>query len=164
MLKATFRSDWDVARRFFVKDEIVITAPITNVSETVVHIAVRTGEKAIHLLEKLVVLMPMEAMTLREKHGDTALHMAGTFCRARGLDRRSFHRGCYFRDNSRVQYRQALRWNPRDPTLGTCSKINLLLDSGESGGGKVCERRQRGGRRVETARSVGVEGMGDLLV
>ncbi|KAI8542996.1 hypothetical protein RHMOL_Rhmol08G0184300 [Rhododendron molle] len=53
-----------------------------------------------------------------------------------------------------------------DPTCspGICSKINLPVDSGESGGGKVYERRRRGGRRVETTRSVGVEGMGDLLV
>ncbi|KAG5552702.1 hypothetical protein RHGRI_010710 [Rhododendron griersonianum] len=29
---------------------------------------------------------------------------------------------------------------------------------------KVCERRWRGGRRVETARSIGIEGMGNLLV
>ncbi|KAG5549339.1 hypothetical protein RHGRI_014631 [Rhododendron griersonianum] len=77
LLKAALRGDWDAARRFFVKDESAITVPITNVSETVLHIAVGIGERAIHFVEKLVVLMPVEALTLREKHGDTALHMAG---------------------------------------------------------------------------------------
>ncbi|XP_058216532.1 uncharacterized protein LOC131327408 [Rhododendron vialii] len=75
LLKAALRGDWDAARRFFVK---AITAPITNVSETALHIAVGTGERAIHFVEKLMVLMPVEALTLREKHGDTALHTAGT--------------------------------------------------------------------------------------
>ncbi|KAG5549340.1 hypothetical protein RHGRI_014632 [Rhododendron griersonianum] len=76
LLKAALRGDWDAARRFLVKDERAITAPITNVFETVLHIAVGIGERAIHFVEKLVVLMPVGALILREKHGDTALHTA----------------------------------------------------------------------------------------
>ncbi|KAI8560632.1 hypothetical protein RHMOL_Rhmol04G0273300 [Rhododendron molle] len=61
-------------------------------------------------------------------------------------------------------FRRALPEAHEASRSGICSKINLLVDSGESGGGKICERRWRGGRRVETTRSVGVEGKGDLLV
>ncbi|KAF7143209.1 hypothetical protein RHSIM_Rhsim05G0147400 [Rhododendron simsii] len=46
LLKAALRSDWDAAKRFFVKDEIVIT----YVSETVLHITVENGERAIHFI------------------------------------------------------------------------------------------------------------------
>ncbi|KAE9447477.1 hypothetical protein C3L33_20625, partial [Rhododendron williamsianum] len=78
LLKAALRGDWDAATRFFVQDKSAITAPITPASETALHIAVGTGERAIHFVEKLVELMPVEALTLQENDGDTALHVAAT--------------------------------------------------------------------------------------
>ncbi|XP_058216517.1 uncharacterized protein LOC131327398 isoform X2 [Rhododendron vialii] len=74
--KAALRGDWDAAKRFFDQDANAITAPITSFSETALHIAVGTGERAIHFMEKLVELMPVEALTLRDSVGYTALHVA----------------------------------------------------------------------------------------
>ncbi|KAG5549337.1 hypothetical protein RHGRI_014629 [Rhododendron griersonianum] len=78
LFKAALRGDWDAATRFFVQDESAITAPISQSSETALHIAVGTGERAIHFVKKLVELMLVEALTLRETYGDTALHVAAT--------------------------------------------------------------------------------------
>ncbi|KAF7142987.1 hypothetical protein RHSIM_Rhsim05G0147800 [Rhododendron simsii] len=52
LLKAVLRGNWDAARRFFVQDESAITAPINDLSETALYIAVRTGERAIQSMIK----------------------------------------------------------------------------------------------------------------
>ncbi|XP_059634704.1 uncharacterized protein LOC132277027 isoform X2 [Cornus florida] len=76
--KAALRGDWEDARRFFDQDPDAVTAKITRTSETVLHIAVGTT-KAIHFVEKLLELIPREAVTsLRNEMGDTALHYAAT--------------------------------------------------------------------------------------
>ncbi|KAI8555826.1 hypothetical protein RHMOL_Rhmol05G0204200 [Rhododendron molle] len=51
-------------------------APITNNFETALHIAVGTGERAIHFVEQLVELMPAEALTRPDRLCNTALHVA----------------------------------------------------------------------------------------
>lgn len=77
LLKAALISgDWDAARRFFDEDKSAITAPITDQLETALHIAVGTGETAIHFVEKLMELIPVEALTVRDIVGNTPLHAA----------------------------------------------------------------------------------------
>ncbi|KAF7143131.1 hypothetical protein RHSIM_Rhsim05G0147100 [Rhododendron simsii] len=77
LLKAALiRGDWDMASRFFDQDPRAIKAPITDFSETVLHIAVGTGESAIHFVEKLVERMPVEALKQLDSIGNTALHAA----------------------------------------------------------------------------------------
>ncbi|KAE9448144.1 hypothetical protein C3L33_19958, partial [Rhododendron williamsianum] len=78
LLKAALRGNWDEASRIFVQYEGAITAPIGMQSETVLQTAVGAGERAIHFVEKLVELMPVEALALQDRNGITTLHTAAS--------------------------------------------------------------------------------------
>ncbi|KAA8544471.1 hypothetical protein F0562_022489 [Nyssa sinensis] len=73
--KATLRGDWGSAKRFFDRDGSALTAKITSNSYTALHIAIGTGE-AIPFVEKLVELMPTEALEIQNNKGNTALVVA----------------------------------------------------------------------------------------
>ncbi|KAK3032809.1 hypothetical protein RJ639_035415, partial [Escallonia herrerae] len=77
LYKAAVRGDWKTAKRFFDQDKHAVTARISVCSETAVQIAAGTG-KGTHFLEKLVHMMPPEALLLRSKPGYTALSFAAT--------------------------------------------------------------------------------------
>ncbi|XP_057467534.1 ankyrin repeat-containing protein NPR4-like isoform X2 [Actinidia eriantha] len=75
LVKAALAGNWEIAKRFFDQDKVACTVPITKFLETALHIAVGTG-KALHFVEKLVEAMPLEAITLCDDKGFTALHTA----------------------------------------------------------------------------------------
>ncbi|XP_059633229.1 uncharacterized protein LOC132276004 [Cornus florida] len=68
--KATMKDDWERAQ-----DEDMATAYINGYHETLLHRAVGTG-RSIHFVEKLVELMPKEALVLQNLRNDTALSVA----------------------------------------------------------------------------------------
>lgn len=79
LYKAALDGDWPSARKFFDQDPDAVTAKITKVSETALHVAVGSG-KAIHFVKELLELIPTEALTtLRDQVGQTALHNAAIF-------------------------------------------------------------------------------------
>ncbi|XP_073043922.1 uncharacterized protein [Primulina eburnea] len=78
LYKAAIRGDWESARNFFDSDPDAVTARISKISETVLHIAVGRSE-AIHFVEKLVELMPTEALSLTSKFRETALHYTAKY-------------------------------------------------------------------------------------
>ncbi|KAL0410403.1 UNVERIFIED_CONTAM: hypothetical protein Slati_3630000 [Sesamum latifolium] len=79
LYKAALNGDWESARNFFDQDPDAVTAKITKVSETALHIAVGTG-KAKNFVKELLELIPTEALaTLRDQAGQTALHYAAIF-------------------------------------------------------------------------------------
>ncbi|KAK3022807.1 hypothetical protein RJ639_047056 [Escallonia herrerae] len=75
LYKAALKGDWERARRFLNQDEDALTAKITALSMTVLHVVVGTG-KAIHFVENLVNLMPSEALALYDDYGNTPLNVA----------------------------------------------------------------------------------------
>ncbi|KAK2971015.1 hypothetical protein RJ640_000364 [Escallonia rubra] len=77
LYKAAVRGDRKTAERCFDQDKYAVAAKISILFETTVQIAAATG-KAIHFVEKLVHMMPPEALFLQSKSGDTALSFAAT--------------------------------------------------------------------------------------
>ncbi|KAK3019744.1 hypothetical protein RJ639_004445, partial [Escallonia herrerae] len=75
LYKAVVRGDWKTVERFFDQDKHALTARISILSQTAVQIAVATG-KAIHFVEKLVHMIPPEALLLQSMSGNTALSYA----------------------------------------------------------------------------------------
>ncbi|XP_058191698.1 uncharacterized protein LOC131308721 isoform X2 [Rhododendron vialii] len=76
LVKAVLSGDWESAKRFFDQDPTAVTARITEMMETALHILVGTG-KYIHFVENLVGLIPAEALpALTDDGGRTALHIA----------------------------------------------------------------------------------------
>lgn len=76
LVKAILRGDWESAKRFFDQDPAAVTARITEMMETALHIVVGTG-KYIHFVENLVGLIPAESLpALTDDGGRTALHIA----------------------------------------------------------------------------------------
>ncbi|KAF7126776.1 hypothetical protein RHSIM_Rhsim11G0103000 [Rhododendron simsii] len=75
LVKAVLGGNWERAKRFFDQDQGALTAWVTEFRETSLHIAVGTG-KEIQFVEKLVELMPVEALALTDNQGQTALHAA----------------------------------------------------------------------------------------
>ncbi|XP_058191694.1 ankyrin repeat-containing protein ITN1-like isoform X2 [Rhododendron vialii] len=75
LVKAVLGGNWERAKRFFDQDQGALTAWVTEFRETALHIAVGTG-KEIQFVEKLVELMPVEALALTDNQGQTALHAA----------------------------------------------------------------------------------------
>ncbi|CAL5328644.1 unnamed protein product [Camellia sinensis] len=71
-------SDWDSAKRCFDEDESALTAKINNYKETALHIAIMSG-RSIEFVEKLVDLMPPEALALRNYRGCTAINCAALY-------------------------------------------------------------------------------------
>ncbi|KAI8018559.1 Calcium-binding protein KRP1 [Camellia lanceoleosa] len=78
LLKAALRGDWDSAKKFFDQDESALTANINIAEETALHVAIRSG-RSIEFVEKLVDLMPPEALALRTFSNMTALHLAALY-------------------------------------------------------------------------------------
>ncbi|KAL2553767.1 Ankyrin repeat family protein [Forsythia ovata] len=78
LYKAAIQGDWKSASIFFDSNPDAITARITKILETVLHIAVGRSE-AIHFVEKLVELMPVEALPLTSKFSETAVHYAAKY-------------------------------------------------------------------------------------
>ncbi|KAI8020031.1 Ankyrin repeat and sterile alpha motif domain-containing protein 1B [Camellia lanceoleosa] len=78
LLTAALRGDWDSAKRFFDQDESALTAIISNSEDRALHIAIMSG-RSIEMVEKLVDLMPPEALALREISGCTALSVAALY-------------------------------------------------------------------------------------
>ncbi|PIN24767.1 hypothetical protein CDL12_02491 [Handroanthus impetiginosus] len=78
LYKAAIRGDWESAAKLFESNPDAVTARIGKNLETVLHIAVRRSE-AINFVEKLVELMPADAISLKSKSSQTALHYAARF-------------------------------------------------------------------------------------
>ncbi|XP_028118596.1 ankyrin repeat-containing protein At5g02620-like isoform X4 [Camellia sinensis] len=78
LLKAALRGDWDSAKGFFDQDPDALTAHITDAKQTALHLAISSG-RSIEFVEKLVDLMPPEALALRASQGRTALHIAALY-------------------------------------------------------------------------------------
>ncbi|PIN24771.1 hypothetical protein CDL12_02495 [Handroanthus impetiginosus] len=78
LYKAAIRGDWESASKFFVSNPDAVTARISKNLETVLHIAVGRSE-AINFVEKLVELMPADAISLKSKFSETALHYAAKY-------------------------------------------------------------------------------------
>ncbi|XP_059635948.1 uncharacterized protein LOC132278152 [Cornus florida] len=76
--RAAMKGDWESAKKMLAEDEDAVTAYITANNETLLHRAVGTG-KAIHFVEKLVELMPREALALQNRQNETALSVAARF-------------------------------------------------------------------------------------
>ncbi|KAF6139452.1 hypothetical protein GIB67_026294 [Kingdonia uniflora] len=76
LYRAALKGDWRSARHFFDLHSDAVTAEITSTSATALHVAVGAGH-ATPFVEKLVELMPLEALTLRDNDGRTALCFAG---------------------------------------------------------------------------------------
>lgn len=76
LYKFAIKGNWESARIFLDRDPDAVTAMITETSKTVLHIAVETG-KAVHFVEKLLELIPPEALeSMTDLEGETALHLA----------------------------------------------------------------------------------------
>ncbi|KZV26444.1 ankyrin repeat-containing protein-like [Dorcoceras hygrometricum] len=79
LYRAALNGDWESARKFFDQDPDAITAKITKVSGTALHVAVGSG-KAIDFVKELLELIPTEGLaTLRDQVGQTVLHYAAIF-------------------------------------------------------------------------------------
>ncbi|KAI3443539.1 hypothetical protein Pfo_000204 [Paulownia fortunei] len=79
LYKAALKGDWESAKNFFDQDPDAVTAKITKVQETALHVAVGTG-KAKKFVKELLELIPTEALViLRDQAGQTALHYAAIF-------------------------------------------------------------------------------------
>ncbi|XP_020553809.1 uncharacterized protein LOC110011228 isoform X2 [Sesamum indicum] len=76
--KAAIRGDWESASKFFDSNPDAVSARITKNLETVLHIAVGRSE-ASSFVEKLVELMPTDALSLKTKFSETALHYAAKY-------------------------------------------------------------------------------------
>ncbi|KAI3868503.1 hypothetical protein MKX03_035676 [Papaver bracteatum] len=81
LYKAALKGDWDRAKRIFKVDPSALTASITVGNETALHIAAASGHSM--FVEKLVALMPSDALELKNCDGETTLH----FVAAAGLIR-----------------------------------------------------------------------------
>ncbi|KAL7193989.1 hypothetical protein ACSBR2_025599 [Camellia fascicularis] len=75
---AALRGDWDSAKRFFDQDPDALTAHITSKKETALHLTIKNG-RSIEFVEKLLDLMPPEALALRTISGETALNSAAQY-------------------------------------------------------------------------------------
>ncbi|KAI3978541.1 hypothetical protein MKX01_015716 [Papaver californicum] len=82
LYKAALKGDWDRAKRIFKVDPSALTARITIGDETALHIAAASGHSM--FVEKLVTLMPSDALELKNCDGETTLHFvaAAGFIRA----------------------------------------------------------------------------------
>lgn len=69
---AALKGDWESAERFLASDPNALTARITTLSQTALHIA--AIEDRSHFVEKLVQLMSSDALAMRDDAGNTALH------------------------------------------------------------------------------------------
>ncbi|KAI8027325.1 Calcium-binding protein PBP1 [Camellia lanceoleosa] len=78
LLKAALRGDWDSAKRFFDQDPDALTAHINSRKETALHVTIKNG-RSIEFVEKLLDLMPQEALALRTIYGETALYSAAQY-------------------------------------------------------------------------------------
>lgn len=76
LVRATLRGDWRTAENFFQQDESALTGPINDDMDTALHIAVGVGKANIDFVRKLVELMPVEALAIKNELGVTALHKA----------------------------------------------------------------------------------------
>ncbi|KAH7852908.1 hypothetical protein Vadar_030769 [Vaccinium darrowii] len=78
LVKAALIGDWETAQIFFKQYPNAITDPITNESETVLHMATGTGPLAINFVAELLSLEQMtpQALAHRDIQGNTPLHLA----------------------------------------------------------------------------------------
>lgn len=71
------RGDWEAAERIFEQDKSALTATISETMDTALHVAVGSlGIECIHFVEKLVQLMPADALAAKNHDGYTPLHIA----------------------------------------------------------------------------------------
>ncbi|KAI3930822.1 hypothetical protein MKX01_037268, partial [Papaver californicum] len=72
-VKAALKGDWLTAKRILKADSNAITAKITMNDETVLHVAAASRHSL--FVEKLVKLMPSDALTLKNCEGEIMLHV-----------------------------------------------------------------------------------------
>ncbi|XP_031371571.1 uncharacterized protein LOC116187111 isoform X2 [Punica granatum] len=73
--KAALNGDWEAADSIFKSDPEALTAKITSMGETALHVAADVGRT--EFIEKLVALMTPEALEIQEhERSQTALHYA----------------------------------------------------------------------------------------
>lgn len=76
LYKAALKGDWQSAWQFFNHDIEAVTAKITIHSETVLHVAVGSGNTTNFVKEFLKIILTDTLVNLRDRAGQTALHSA----------------------------------------------------------------------------------------
>ncbi|KAF2321999.1 hypothetical protein GH714_005444 [Hevea brasiliensis] len=76
LYKAALHGDWDTAKRIFDSDSNALTANISPIEETALHVSICAGH-SIEFVEKLVDRMPADELGIKNKFGQTPLHAAG---------------------------------------------------------------------------------------
>lgn len=66
------KGDWESAKAFFDRDPSALTAKVTTIARTALHVAAVVGQW--QLVEKLVQLMPTESLAELDLMGCSALH------------------------------------------------------------------------------------------
>lgn len=73
LYKAALKGDWLTAKRILKADSNAITAKITMNDETVLHVAAASRHSM--FVEKLVKLVPLDSLALKNSEGETMLHV-----------------------------------------------------------------------------------------
>ncbi|KAI3898811.1 hypothetical protein MKW92_023374 [Papaver armeniacum] len=76
LYKAINKNDWESAKEHLKYYPNAVSAKITSTGETALHIAANSGR--VHLVEKLVELMPKEALEIKNHSGVTALSITAS--------------------------------------------------------------------------------------
>ncbi|KAL9246026.1 hypothetical protein vseg_019610 [Gypsophila vaccaria] len=76
LYKAAVEGKWRDAKIYLDKEPEALTARISIVSETALHIAVGTGKRGLDFVENLVKEMSPEDLTLTDQHDETAFSLA----------------------------------------------------------------------------------------
>ncbi|KAM7473579.1 hypothetical protein LguiB_020822 [Lonicera macranthoides] len=75
LYKAALRGNWEFIENFIDKDKDALTAKINEISMTTLQVVIGTGQYN-QMVQKLVQLMPTEALALTDDYGNNALTVA----------------------------------------------------------------------------------------
>ncbi|KAM7473577.1 hypothetical protein LguiB_020820 [Lonicera macranthoides] len=75
LYKAALRGNWDIIKKFIDQDKDALTAKINAISMTCLQVIIGTGQYN-QMVQKLVQLMPTEALALTDDYGNTALNVS----------------------------------------------------------------------------------------
>lgn len=74
MYHAALQGNWESAKLFLENDRSAATAAINRVTQTALHVA--AGEGWSEFVEKMVAMLPLDALANQDWKGYTALHIA----------------------------------------------------------------------------------------